>query len=142
MNINNFKINKKDNIFKQTSSLEEYISKKINSSNFSKLATIISKSFDIPEADIKFELKKILSQNHDFQKGYFDKKFNFFYVFISILEYLFTLVILIFFSKKNNNDVEKVEIIFDEILSQKEYERVLPILNKFKSYKIISSLNL
>lgn len=138
MNLNNFLISKKDPIYKQTIKLKTFIDRKVKEKNFRIFICHISKLFEIPEGIIEYDVKKYLSQLHDFKKGKFVKIFKFYNVFFSSIIYLSTIIFIYLFSKKNNLPKEKVEIIFDEIMSIEQQQRILKLAQKFKSFKTIS----
>lgn len=140
MLLNKFIINKNEKVSKQTKILTNYINKKVNKKNFSKLSLYVSKTFNIPEDVIKFENKKFLSLNHNFINGTFQKKFKLKYLLIYIFNFFFLISIIFIFSK-NKKKNKRVEIIFDEILSNDELGRAKKFLKNFKSYKIVTSSN-
>lgn len=141
MNINNFSIDKSDDVIKQTNNLVGYIEKKINTKNFSSLAFLISNSFNLPIYVTKFEIKKHLTDNHNFRVGKFSNKFKLINLFTSSIQYIFSFIFIFIFSL-NSKKIKKSEIIFDEVLSNEELERSYLILNKFISHTIITSQKL
>lgn len=141
MNLNNFIINKKEPVYKQTIKLKNYIERKVKEKNFKVLIKKISKTFKIPENIIEFDIKKYLSQVHDFKKGKFNNVLKFYNIFFSSLAYLIYIIFIYLFSK-NNLPKKKVEIIFDEIMTLEEEQRMVKLAHEFKSYKIISDKKL
>ena len=141
MNINKFYIKKSESVINQTLILVDYINKKVKTDNFQKLIRIISNTFGIPLEKVEFEIKKNLVENHNFQIGKFSKKFNLVFMPISVIKYLTSFFYILIFSSKYKNPPEKCEIVFDEILSDDERKRVLPLLNKFETYRIITEKN-
>jgi len=139
MNINNFKINKDDDVLVQSKKLVNFIEKKTQEENIKKIIETLSVSTNIPHADIEFDFKKNLTANHDFRSGKFKRILHISNIFLSSIHYLITLLFVLFFSKSNRRDKEKVEIIFDGILSPGEEKRLHPLKKKFNKYKIISS---
>jgi len=69
MNINNFKINKDDDVLVQSKKLVNFIEKKTQEENIKKIIETLSVSTNIPHADIEFDFKKNLTANHDFRSG-------------------------------------------------------------------------
>ena len=100
MNLNDLVINKKDPIYKQTIKLRTYIDRKVKEKNFKIFIHHISKLFKIPKSIIEYDVKKYLSQSHDFKKGQFDRIFKFYNIPFSSLIYLFSLIFIYLFSKK------------------------------------------
>ena len=94
MNLNNFLINKKDPIYKQTVKLKTYINGKVKEKNFRIFIRHISKLFEVPEDIIEYDVKKYLSQLHDFKKGKFVKIFKFYNVFFSSIIYLSNIIFI------------------------------------------------
>lgn len=142
MNLNDLVINKKDPIYKQTIKLKTYIDRKVKEKNFRIFIHHISKLFKIPESIIEFDVKKYLSQSHNFKKGQFDRIFKFYNIPFSSVIYLVSLIFIYLFSKKNDLPKEKVEIIFDEITSSEQQQRMLKLAQEFKSFKTISDKKL
>ena len=141
MNINKFYINKSESVINQTRILKDYIDKKVKTNNFENLIRIISNTFGIPSEKVEFEIKKNLAENHNFRIGKFSKKFNLVFMPISVIKYLLSFFYILIFSFKYKNPPEKCEIVFDEVLSNEERKRILPILNKFETYRIIAEEN-
>lgn len=141
MKINKYCIDKSQDVILQTKQLISFINNIVEDKNFTNFSFCIAREFKIPINVIKFETKSFLLKNHDFKIGTFSKIFKLIYLPLSIFKFFFFLIFINLFSinyKKN----KKVEIIFDEILSEDELIRNLSFFKKFKTYKIICSQKL
>ena len=141
MNINDFRIEKKSDVYSQSEKLVSFIDEKVEQDTPKKIIRVMSEASNIPDDVIKFEFKRFLAINHNFQIGKFDKFFKISNIFLYSLYYFITLIFICIFSKKKK-EKEVVDIIFDEIFSTAEIPRILKIKEKFNSYKIISNLAL
>ena len=140
-NINYFYVDKSEDPVVQAKNLRGFINNKLKNKNFSNFLNAISKNFSLPKETVEFETKQYLIRNHDFVNGKFRNIFNFTVTFKSLLIFILSYIFILIFSKKITLK-KNVDIIYDECESENEINRVKNLGKHFKSYSIISPLNL
>ena len=140
-NINYFYVDKGDDPIVQARNLTAFINTKIKNKNFSRFLNKVSKNLSLPLEVVEFETKQYFIQNHNFVTGKFKNIFKVLFIFQASLEFIFTTIYILIFSKKKNFK-KKVEIIFDECETKNEINRVKNIAKYFKNYLVISPIKL
>ncbi len=135
--ITKFVINTEKSPYIKSKDLVKYLDSHIKRQNFKQFIDKIAVLSSLPQDVIGFEIKQILMRSHDFKIGKFKKIFNFYNIFKSSLR-LFILTFYIFMFSKKKKEFVFADIIFDEVESHEELNRIYNLKKNFLSYKIIT----
>ena len=102
--------------------------------NIIKFCKMVSEHTSIPEKDIIFYFKKKYFNSFNFKKNQFDKKIFLFSAIKYLFLYIFFIIMIFFFKKKNKIDkAKKIDLLIDDVSDLAEIERYNNLRNLFES---------
>jgi len=141
-NINNFKLNRSLSPDKQNKILVGYVSEFFDNNKFKKIIVNLAKTFDIPFNNFEQDVKIYLFNNFNNADGKFFKRFNGKNIIKSFIKTLAIFIWIIFYSRKNFSRKKNYFLMVDNVDHDVEAYRFKSFLKKFKSYIIVSSVDL
>ncbi len=141
-NINNFNIDRNLSPEKQNKALTDYINEFYNFDHFFKLIKYLESNFQIPNEIFEQDVKSFLIKNFKNSEGKFFPKFGLYSIVKSFFKNILIYFWILIFEKKIKEKKSFYEIILDDVSHRDEAFRFEDFLKLFKSYLIISRVDL